>query len=70
MLVTETIVTMVSLYNAIIFALMYTLVVAVPSIFKHYYGFDNTGQSLAFLGAIIGTLSTSAPLVLVDLFFY
>lgn len=70
MLTTETIVTMVSLYNAIIFALMYTLVVAVPWISKHYYGFDNTSQSLAFLGAIIGTLSTSAPLILIDLFFY
>lgn len=70
MLVTETIVTLISLYNAIIFALMYTLVVAVPWIFKHYYGFDNTGQSLAFLGAVTGTLSASAPLILVDLFFY
>ena len=70
MLATETIVTMVSLYNAIIVALMYTLVVAVLWIFKHYYSFDNTGQSLAFLGPIIGTLSTSTSLILVDLFFY
>lgn len=70
MLATETIVTMVSLYNTIIFALIYNLVAAVLWIFKHYYSFDNTGKSLAFLGAIIGTLNTSAPLILVDLCFY
>lgn len=70
MLATETIVTLVSLYNGVIFALMYTFVVAIPWVYQIYYGFDSKGQLLAFLGLFVGTIVTSMPLIAIDLKVY
>lgn len=70
MLVTEPIVTFVCLYNAFQFGLMYSFVVASPWIFQHVYDFDLTGQSLSFLGLIVGTAVAPIPLVLIDTFLY
>lgn len=70
MLLTEPIVTLVSLYNGFIFGLMYTFVVVVPWVFEHYYGFHATGQALAFLGLNCGALLACVPLIVLDLRFY
>lgn len=66
MLVTEPIVALVCLYNAFMFGLMYTFVVASPWVFEHYYGFDITGQSLSFLGLTTGTITAPFSLILID----
>lgn len=70
MLLTEPIVTFVSLYNGLIFGLLYTFVTCIPWIFQHYYGFNRTGESLSFLGASLGTLIACGPFVLMDFLFY
>ena len=70
MLLTEPIVTLICMYNGFLFGLMYTFVVASPWIFQKYYGFDLTGQSLSFLGLIIGTISAPIPLVVIDHYMY
>ncbi|KAH8894480.1 MFS general substrate transporter [Thozetella sp. PMI_491] len=70
MLATELIVTLVSLYNGVIFALMYTFVVAMPWVYREYYAFDNKSQSLAFLGPFIGTIAASAPIIAIDIQVY
>ena len=66
MLFTEPIVTLVCLYNGFLFGLMYTFVVASPWIYQHYYGFGTTGQSLSFLGLVLGTILAPLPLVFLD----
>lgn len=70
MLLTEPIVTLVCVYNGFLFGLMYTYVVASPWIYEHCYGFGITGQSLSFLGLIIGTVLAPFLLVLVDYALY
>ena len=70
MLFTEPIVTLVCLYNGFMFGLMYTFVVASPWVFQHYYGFSLTGQSLSFLGLIVGTMVAPVPLIAIDLYIY
>lgn len=70
MLFTEPIVTLVSLYCSFLYGLLYTFVVAVPWIFRHYYQFSPTSVSLSYLGLMCGTLVASLPLVLVDMQFY
>ncbi|ETI24738.1 hypothetical protein G647_04108 [Cladophialophora carrionii CBS 160.54] len=70
MLVTEVIVTIVCLYNGFLFGLMYTFVVASPWVFQHYYGFGLTGQSLSFIGLMVGTASAPVPLILIDAYVY
>jgi hypothetical protein len=70
MLVTEPIVTIVCLYNGFLFGLMYTFVVASPWVFQQYYGFGVTGQSLSFLGLMIGTATAPCPLILIDAYIY
>lgn len=70
MLFTEPIVTLISMYNAFILSLFYTFVVSVPWIFRTYYGFDSTGETLSFLGLIIGAMLVPVPMVLIDMRFY
>ncbi|KAH7157244.1 major facilitator superfamily domain-containing protein [Dactylonectria estremocensis] len=70
MLFTEPIVTLVSLYNGFIFGLLYTFVISVPWIFRHYYGFGKTGESLTYLGVTLGTLIACVPFVIIDFLFY
>lgn len=70
MLFTEPIVLLVSLYNGFLFGLTYTFVVAVPWIFRHYYDFSQTGETLSFLGLSCGTLLGSIPLLTIDFKFY
>ncbi|KAG5755889.1 hypothetical protein H9Q70_001485 [Fusarium xylarioides] len=70
MLFTEPIVTLVSLYNGFIFGLLYTFIISVPWIFRHYYNFSATGESLSYLGITLGTLLACAPFVLIDLSYY
>jgi len=70
MIATEPIVTLVCLYNGFMFGLLYTMVVATPWVFQHYYGFELTGQSLSFLGLIMGTIFAPLPLILIDLYIY
>lgn len=70
MLFTEPIVSLVSLYCGFLFALLYTFVVAVPWIFRHYYGFTQPLGSLSFLGLMIGTLGAAVPVVLIDVYYY
>ncbi|KAK3100943.1 hypothetical protein LTR53_018719, partial [Teratosphaeriaceae sp. CCFEE 6253] len=57
MLISEPIVRLVCLYNAFIFGLIYAWVAASASVYRDYYGFGVTGQSLSFLGLIVGTAS-------------
>lgn len=70
MLVTEPIVALVCLYNAFMFGLMYTFVVASPWIFQHYYDFSLTGQSLSFVGLICGTITAPLSLILMDTYLF
>ncbi|KAH7317104.1 major facilitator superfamily domain-containing protein [Stachybotrys elegans] len=70
MLCTEPIVTFVSLYNGFIIGLLYAFVVSVPWIFQHYYGFNQTSESLSYLGITLGTLVACVPFVLIDIFYY
>lgn len=70
MVFTEPIVTLVCIYNSFMFGLMYLFVVASPWVYQHYYGFDLTGQSLSFLGLMVGTGLAPIPLVLIDLYIY
>ncbi|KAF4459860.1 polyamine transporter 4 [Fusarium albosuccineum] len=58
------------LYNGFIFGLLYTFVISVPWIFRHYYDFNETGESLSYLGVTLGTLIACVPFVLVDFSFY
>ncbi|KAJ4139513.1 hypothetical protein NW765_003415 [Fusarium oxysporum] len=70
MLFTEPIVTLVSLYNGFIFGLLYTFIISVPWIFRHYYNFSATCESLSYLGITLGTLLACAPFVLIDFSYY
>jgi len=70
MIATEPIVTLVCMYNGFMFGLLYTMVVASPWVYQHYYGFGLTGQSLSFLGLIAGTVLAPFPLILIDLYIY
>ena len=70
MLFTEPIVTLVSLYNGLIFGILYAFVTTIPWIFSHYYGFSSTGQSLSYLGVTLGTLIACVPFILIDTCFY
>ncbi|KAK4905789.1 hypothetical protein LTR49_024964 [Elasticomyces elasticus] len=70
MLVTEPIVTLVCFYNAFLFGLTYTFIVAAPWVYKTYYGFDVSGQSLSFLGMAVGTGIAPLPLILIDHMLY
>ncbi|CZR37391.1 uncharacterized protein FPRO_02349 [Fusarium proliferatum ET1] len=70
MLFTEPIVTLVSLYNGFIFGLLYTFIISVPWIFRHYYNFSATGESLSYLGITLGTLFACGPFVLIDFSYY
>ncbi|RKK17448.1 hypothetical protein BFJ63_vAg2913 [Fusarium oxysporum f. sp. narcissi] len=70
MLFTEPIVTLVSLYNGFIFGLLYTFIISVPWIFRQYYNFSATGESLSYLGITLGTLLACAPFVLIDFSYY
>ncbi|KAH7189574.1 major facilitator superfamily domain-containing protein [Fusarium flagelliforme] len=70
MLFTEPIVTLVSLYNGFIFGLLYTFIISVPWIFRNYYDFGKTGESLSYLGITLGTLLACAPFVLIDFSYY
>lgn len=69
-MLTEPIVTIVCLYNGFLFGLMYTFVVASPWVFEHYYGFSLSGQSLSFLGLMVGTGLAPAPLIIIDTYIY
>lgn len=70
MLFTEPIVTLISMYNAFILSLFYTFVVSVPWIFRTYYGFGATAETLSFLGLITGAVLVPVPMVLIDMRFY
>lgn len=70
MLVTEPIVTLICMYNGFMFGLNYTYVVASPWVYQTYYNFSLTGQSLSFLGLIIGALLAPVPLITIDLLVY
>ncbi|KHN95042.1 Major facilitator superfamily domain, general substrate transporter [Metarhizium album ARSEF 1941] len=70
MLFTEPIVTLISLYNGFLYGLLYTFVIAVPWIFREGYGFSKTGESLSYLGLMIGALAASGPLVFIDAKYY
>ncbi|KKP00267.1 hypothetical protein THAR02_07620 [Trichoderma harzianum] len=70
MLFTEPIVTLVSVYNGFLFGLLYTFVVSVPWIFRHYYGWSAQSEPLSYLGLMCGTALAAAPLILIDLFSY
>ncbi|OGM49476.1 hypothetical protein ABOM_001693 [Aspergillus bombycis] len=70
MLLTEPIVTFVSLYNGLLFGILYAFVISIPWVFSNYYGFDRTGQALSYLGVTLGTLIACLPQVLVDRLFF
>lgn len=70
MALTEPIVTLICLYSGFMFGLMYTFVTASGWVYKTYYGFNITGQSLSFLGLFLGAILAPFPLILVDLYTY
>ena len=70
MLCTEPIVTLVCLYNGFLFGLLYLFVIASPWVYKTYYGFGITGQSLSFLGLAVGSIIAPLPLILIDHYLY
>ncbi|VUC31153.1 unnamed protein product [Clonostachys rosea] len=70
MILTEPIVTFVSLYNGFNFGLLYAFVITVPWMMRTYYGFNKTSESLSYLGMTIGTLIACLPFILIDTFIY
>jgi hypothetical protein len=70
MLFTEPIVTLVCVYNGFLFGLLYLFIVASPWVYEYYYGFDITGQSLSFLGLVVGTAIAPFPLIAIDHYLY
>lgn len=70
MFVTEPIVTLVSIYNGLIFGILYTFVVSVPWIFRRYYNFSSIAESVSYLGISLGTILACVPFVLIDLYYY
>ncbi|KAK1515344.1 uncharacterized protein CCOS01_13537 [Colletotrichum costaricense] len=70
MLCTEPIVLLVSLFNGFIYGLTYSFVTSIPWIFQTYYSAGPTSESLAFLGATMGTLLANLPLFLLDRYLY
>lgn len=70
MLLTEPIVTLVCMYNGFMFGLMYTYVVASPWVYHTYYNFSLTGESLSFLGVVVGALLAPLPLIMMDIRIY
>ncbi|KAF9887935.1 hypothetical protein FE257_009457 [Aspergillus nanangensis] len=70
MLLTEPIVSFVSLYNGLIYGLLYTFVTSIPWIFATYYDFGPAAQSLSYLGVTVGTVLACAPFALIDIRFY
>lgn len=70
MLFTEPIVLLVSLYNGMIYGLIYAFVTSIPWVFETYFDFSGTSQSLSFLGATLGTIFASLPLGIIDYFYY
>ena len=70
MLLTEPIVTLVCLYNGFLFGLLYLFIVASPWVYGHTYNFGITGQSLSFLGLLVGTAVAPFPLIAIDHYLY
>lgn len=70
MLFTEPIVTLVSLYNGLVFGILFTFVISIPWIFEHYYGLGHAGQSLTYLGIALGSLLACCPFVAIDRLYY
>jgi multidrug resistance protein len=70
MLCTEPIVTFVSLYNGLIYGLIYAFVISVPWVSTTYYNFDKTGEALSYLGVSLGSLIACVPFATVDIMFY
>lgn len=70
MLCTEPIVLSVSLYNGLIFGLVYAFVTSLPWIFGEYYDFDSSAQSLCYLGLSLGTAIACLPFALIDIYYY
>lgn len=58
------------MYNGFMFGLMYTYIVASPWVYHTYYNFSLTGESLSFLGVVIGALLAPFPLIAMDLYIY
>ncbi|PYI12663.1 MFS general substrate transporter [Aspergillus sclerotiicarbonarius CBS 121057] len=70
MLLTEPIVTFVSLYNGLLFGLLYAFVTSISWVFSEYYGFDRTGQALSYIAVTPGTFVACIPQVFIDKFFF
>jgi MFS family permease len=70
MLLTEPIVTLVCIYNGFLFGLLYLFIVASPWVYEHTYNFGITGQSLSFLGLLVGTAIAPFPLIAIDHYLY
>ncbi|RAH76519.1 MFS general substrate transporter [Aspergillus japonicus CBS 114.51] len=70
MLFTEPIVFLVSLYNGLLFGLLYAFVTSISWVFAHYYGFGRTGQALSYLGVTLGNMIACLPQVLIDRFYF
>lgn len=70
MLFTEPIVTLVCVYNGFLFGLIYLNVVASPWVYETYYDFGITGQSLSFLGLVVGATVAPLPIIVLDHYFY
>ncbi|KAJ5669045.1 hypothetical protein N7462_010115 [Penicillium macrosclerotiorum] len=68
MLMTEPLVGFLCLYTGFQFALLYTVVVASPWVFKTVYGFSSSAQALSFLGPVAGCLCASPVLITFDTF--
>lgn len=70
MLLTEPIVALVCTYNAFLFGLIYTFVVASSWVYETSYGFDLTSQSLSYLGLDIGAVTAPILLIILDFSYY
>jgi DHA1 family multidrug resistance protein-like MFS transporter len=70
MLFTEPIVGFVCLYCSFQFALLYTFIVGTPYVFTTTYAFSVRQQSLSFFGLVIGAISATVVLILMDHLIY
>ncbi|KAI2864847.1 hypothetical protein CBS63078_2345 [Aspergillus niger] len=70
MLLTEPIVTCISLYNGFLFGLLYAFVISIPWVFQKYYGFGPQAQALSYLGVTVGNIAACIPHALIDKYFF
>ena len=70
MLLTEPILSSITVYNAFVFGVLFAFFGSYPYVFRSVYGFDDAEIGLAFIGILIGTLLAVVTYMVVDMTLY